>query len=783
MNLSREQIARSGSAMAVVLGATAAGNVHAQEAQQAESPAVGVIIVSAEKRDQDVQDVAQSIAVVDGERIESAALSSVLDVTKITPGIVYQDGNDQRISRFAIRGISTPATFTGNDPSAAIMLDGEVFARSTALHNDLVDVERVEVLKGPQGTLFGKNVAAGALHIVSRRPELGETGGFVRLDVAEDDEYRISGTFNAALSNTAALRINTFYKDMGGWVTNLQPGQEDGGASDSWGLRGQLLLEPSPNFNVLIRADYSESDFGPGTRLFLELDPTLPIHDIGMTPFGPNNTTIRQSSDRRFGDLENFGLSTEANLFLGDYTLTYAGYFRDYSLYTNENFGATLIEVSPLNFAGPTDNQTTQHELRLSSPAQNRFNFVLGLFYAQEDTRRNEIFTWCPGINDPATVIDPETFAILDCAGSGNPTTVRTGIEETNVLKNNYAIFGQANFRLTDNVNLIGGLRVLREEDEFDIRPIEGFRNYGFYENDFGDTAVIGRAGVQFFPNDDAQLYFTYSTGYKGPAFFNTPGFTDADAEQDTYPTDPEKTRQFEVGLKADLLDNRVRLNLAAYELTNSGFQDRVRSAFADAAFAGQNLFRVTNVPELTSRGIDFELVAAVTDRFTLSASGAYTDAKVTDGGGFLFNGGCRAGTEDRCVDDNGTLRTPLEGSRAGMSPEWQLFLSGLYEFDLGTDWIGSIRADYRYTDEQFAFVDNLLGELEPSYGVADLYLNVGPADERFEITIYVKNLFDKQYYTFYRENLFSIGDPASIAANAPRDVNRYVGGSVRFKF
>lgn len=780
MKMDRKAVYRAGT----ILGAAAsAAGGQSASAQEREPVVVQTIVVSAEKRDQNVQDVAQSIAVVDGERIEQTSASSVLDVTKITPGIIYQDGNDQRISRFAIRGISTPATFTGNDPSAAIMLDGEVFARSTALHNDLADVERVEVLKGPQGTLFGKNVAAGALHIITKRPSLGGTEGYVRFDAAEDDEYRVTGAVNVAAGDNAALRVNAFYKNVGGWVENLQPGQDDGGQQESYGVRGQLLFEPSPDFSILLRGDYSEAEYGPGTRVYLTLDPTLPVHDIGQTPFGPENTQTRQFSDRDFGDLTNFGLSLEANAYLGDYTLTYAGYYRDYDLSSNENFGATLVNVTPIYFAGPTRNETHQHELRIASPAENRFNFVAGLFYANENTFRSELFTWCSAANDPATVIDPTTFAITSCAGNGQPTNVRTGIEATNVKKDNYAIFGQANFEISEGLVLIGGLRVLREEDYFDIAPIEGFRNYGFYSNTFEDTAVIGRVGFQAFPTPNTQLYATYSTGYKGPAFFNTPGFTDADAEQDTYPTEPENTSQIEAGIKTDLFDRRVRFNLAVYQLVNENFQERVRSAFSDAAFAGQNLFRVTNVPELTSRGVDFEIVAAVSDGLTLSASGAYTDAKVTDGGGFLFNGGCRPGTEDRCVDDNGTLRTPLDGSRAAMSPEWQFFVSGMYEFELGPDWEGSIRADFRYLDDQFAFIDNRPTENEPAYGVADLYLTLNPSDEWVQVNLYVKNVFDKQYYTFYRDNPFSVGDPTAVAANAPRDVSRYIGGSVKFSF
>ena len=340
-------------AILLVFGATNGLSALGQESttDQSVPRTIEEVIVTANKREESLQDVPIAMAVVSGETLDESALDSVIDVAKLVPGIHFQDRQDQRTGTFGIRGINTPQTATGAEPSAAIMLDGESFARSTAFHNDLVDIERVEVLKGPQGTLFGKNTSVGALHIISRRPSVEESFGESTFTFAQDGEYRVKGAYNAVVGDNTALRVNALYKSVGGWLPNVRSDQPDGGESESQGVRAQLLHHAGADTEMLFRFEYSEQDYGPGIRTWIELDkPDDQIHTVSQTPFGADNNRTSQIGGRDYGSLENLGASVEVNHDIGQYTVTYQGSYRDYDLFTNEDQSAVAVNLFPEYF-------------------------------------------------------------------------------------------------------------------------------------------------------------------------------------------------------------------------------------------------------------------------------------------------------------------------------------------------------------------------------------------------------------------------------------------------
>ncbi len=760
------------------------------------------IIVSANKREENLQDVAIAIAAISGEKLDESGLNSVIDVAKLVPGIHFQDRQDQRTGAFGIRGINTPQTATGAEPSAAIMLDGESFARSTAFHNDLVDIERVEVLKGPQGTLFGKNTSVGAMHIISRRPGLEENYGELSFTVAEDEEYRIKGAYNAVLGENTAMRINALYKSMGGWLPNVRSGEPDGGDSESYGVRAQFLHELSADTDLLWRMEYSEQDYGPGIRAWIELNsPDDRIHTVSQTPFGPDNNRTSQLGGRDYGDLKNFGTSLEINHRIGDHTLTYQGSYRDFDLYTNEDQSAVAVKLYPEYFAGPTTSKTTQHELRIASPTGGFFDYVAGLYYYYEDTSRNEFIDSCvadPGLNN--STIDPATFEITACpntlgfgflnsdlnTGPGNDGYFKAGVNSTIVEKNNYAAFGQANWRLTDQVNLITGIRVLHEEQDFQLSNTIN-RNIADYTRSVSDTDVLYKAGLQYFINDDVMAYFTYSTGYKGVAWFNTPGFTDPDAANDNYPTAAEESTQYEIGFRSDLLNNRLRLNINLFRLEIEGFQDRV--FFVDPT-TGVEFRRLINAGDVRSQGVELDAVAVISDQLQVSFAANYLDAEF-DSDIFV---GCPAAFLDAqlssdCVaviPGGAANRLNLNGRPTANSPEWQFNLSGRYDFTLAGGYYAYVRADYRWKDDETSEPSGVRRFIKDSHGIADVYFGISSPNQRYSLGVFVKNVFDEQYYSHHSSSdgfFATIISPDSLSGSVPRDFNRYVGANLTVNF
>ena len=588
------------------------------------------VVVTAQKREQSLQDTSVAVSVLDATAIEQASLSNFSDMAKLVPGITYQDRNDQRTATFSIRGVGSPQTATGAEPSSAVLLDGEVLARSTAIHLDLADVERVEVLKGPQGTLFGKNSSAGLLHVISQRPEVGESHGSVGLTLAEDGEQGVRAAYNAEVGASSAWRINALYKNQDGWIGNVRSDQPNGGQRESFGVRGQFLHEFDDDSSLLWRVDYLEQDYGPGVRVWISLDrPDDRVHQVSQTPYGPKNGLTSQLGSRDYGDLKNFGTSLEFTRQLGDHHLTYQGYYRNFELYTNEDQGAVAVNFAPTYFAGPTESETTQHEIRLTSPeGAGLVDYVLGAFLFHHDSYRAEIAEQCfdAGLNN--STIDPVTFEVLDCPGDrlGGPEApfFTVGVDGTTVKTLNYALFGQANWHLSDLVDLITGVRVLREEQDFDItNTLHPARTFGTYENDSSEGDVIGKITLEFSPSDNVMAYAGVSTGFKGVAWFNTPGFTNADAANDNYPTNPETSTLYELGVRTDLLDNRLRLNATAFRTEYEGFQDRV--FFTEG---GDVVFRrLINAGDVVSQGFEVEFQALLAENFTLSGALTHLDA------------------------------------------------------------------------------------------------------------------------------------------------------------
>ena len=789
------------SALIVAIGAFSGTEIAAQDT----GVSLEEIIVTANKREEGVQNVPISIAVISGEKAEESGFTSILDVAKLVPGITFQERQDRRTGTFAIRGIATPQTYTGAEPSAAIMLDGETFARSSSFHNDLVDVERIEVLKGPQGTLFGKNVSVGAIHIISKRPSLDETYGELSILTAEDQEFRFKGAYNALLSNNTALRVNALFKDVNGWVPNIRPEHPDGGESDSYGFRAQLLRQLSQNTDLLWRVEYSKQNFGPGTRVWIELaNPDSNVHQVSQTPYGPDNDRTSQIGTRNYGDLENFGTSFEINHAMGDYGLTYQGSYRDYKLYTDEDQSALAVNIFPIYFGGPTNSQTTQHELRLASPVGGFLDYVLGTFFYYENTFRSEEIDTCvgdPGLNQ--SQIDPVTFEVLTCPNTSNFTflngdldgrQVVAGVNDgyfilrtdsTTLKKYNYALFGQANWHFTDKLNLITGLRFLHEQQDLDFNSrISGITDYA---KSVTDNHVLFKVGLQYQIDDDIMTYATYSTGYKGVAWFNTPDFTADDIANDTYPTDPEESSQFEIGLRSDLLNNRLRLNVSIFRMEIDGFQERASKT--DPTFGGITTNKLINAGTVVSQGVEIDGVALLSDQFQLGFSANYLDSTY-DSDVYVS---CVSAAQDAqinsacVVGSGGSSYTNLNGLSTSNAPKWQFNLSGRYDFTLPENYTAHIRGDYRWKDDEASTYAGISKFIKDAHGIADIYLSVSSPNERYNLNLFVKNVFDKQYYSHHSsgDGFFGtiIGYDNTLTGTVPRDFNRYVGVNLTMRF
>ena len=221
------------------------------------------VIVTARRRTERLHDVPLTVSVIDGESLEQKNISTVRDVVEHSPQVSFQQTGDIRTDTLSIRGISSVSNVAGVEPDAAIVIDGETLARTMEMNYDVVDVERVEILEGPQGTLFGKNAVAGMLNVITRAPKIERQSTYeIKFDAAEDQEFRIKGSANIPLSDKSAVYVNGFKEYQGGWVQNVHPGQPNAGKEIGGGGRIQYLYKPDDTFSVLLRAEATHKTIG-----------------------------------------------------------------------------------------------------------------------------------------------------------------------------------------------------------------------------------------------------------------------------------------------------------------------------------------------------------------------------------------------------------------------------------------------------------------------------------------------------------------------------------------
>ena len=480
------------------------------------------IVVVAQRRRENQQKVPITISTVTGDRLRQQGADSLKDVAQLVTGISIRENNDQRNIGFLIRGVGSNQSFIGIEPSAAVNVDGEVLSRNSSLFGDINDVDSISILKGPQGTLFGKNSVAGAMVVSTRRPKLGTTEGdyYLALESGVEQLFGHANTslmYNMPVGQNSAVRLNAFYKRANGWVPNVVPHGPNGGSGTGYGGRLQFLHEFDSSLKLLGRLDYQRQNFGPGIRVFLKRDDfvignefgqipqnvidslnltpaqiqlllTTKIHEISNTPFGPNNNRTSASPYRDNGHQSSLGASIELNKsFDSGYNLTYTLHGRDTKLYTNDSGLGTAVDAFPLNFAGPVNSDTVQHELRIASPIGKPIDFVAGAFYLHSRIKRDQRALACQDTGLNNSTID-DHFNVTNCAGfpfsfdavspansglSGLSDLIYNREYRNNVITaDNAALFGQANLHATSKLTFVLGGRLIYEKQRFrmDVR-------------------------------------------------------------------------------------------------------------------------------------------------------------------------------------------------------------------------------------------------------------------------------------------------------------------------
>ena len=364
------------------------------------------LIVTARKREQNLQDVPMGVSLLSGKAVSEAQIKNAAELATLLPTLNVQSSSGPSTSSFNIRGIGTQTFSPGVDPSVSAMLDGVVLGRSGMAFLELVDIERVEVLRGPQGTLYGKNASGGVVHIITRDPT-PELSGTVAATAIEDDEYRLDGTVSGPITDNLGYRLTGSRVDDDGWAKNEYTGERVND-TDSYTVRGKLLWQATEDLELLLAADYSENDcdcIALSVRSILD----GPSQEDLLSYQGPVNPSKNQqdvyNDQETTNDNESSGYSLTANWDMGDYVLTSITAYRDWQNESIVDFDRGSTNTLALSFPSlpKTDQDQFSQELRIASPPRDWGAYVIGAFYFEQDIDTSLISDpplkrrWSPG--------------------------------------------------------------------------------------------------------------------------------------------------------------------------------------------------------------------------------------------------------------------------------------------------------------------------------------------------------------------------------------------------
>jgi iron complex outermembrane receptor protein len=708
----------SAAAITALALASSISGANAQTSEQGEGEANSsdgnVIVVTASKRAENLQDVPISVSAITGDAL-AASKTVVADelVTKV-PNLQLNGIAGDNTPIFALRGVSM-FDYSLNQSSPVATYYDEVYKGNLAfLGISMYDLERVEVLRGPQGTLYGKNTTGGAINLISKAPELGDVNGYARVGYGKFDRFDLDGALNLPLGDNAAFRVAGTFSRADGWFENVVPNAPDLAAVRQYALRGSLKVEPAPGVGFILRASTSfqnPRNFG----IFAEPEA---INRPGLTrrQIASNETSRREA--------RTYSVSLTANAELNDsLALTSITSWDRGTIDLVEDTDGQQIRLLEI----PYFDRATQfaQDLRLTSDFDGPFNFILGAYYNREKVFNRTTFRIAQDVASGGDLDMDGDVDDDDCALTtfGEACQFRNSFTQ---IKKSFAIYTDLSYEVTDNVTLRGGLRFTRDtgrQNDF-IAELLGPSGTVFFPTiptpatppHFKNSDFSGKVGIDFKTAGDDLIYASVSRGYRAPSF-NAQAFFDP---SEVTVAKEETVYSYEIGAKTQFADDAVILNLAGfyYDYSNQQFIN------VDPITAAQTLL---NIPKSRIFGGEAEVTAFLNDHVTLRGAVGLLDTKVKSG--------TVSGTN---VAGNDLANAPSFSFSGGFD---------VTAFDNDSGKL-SLHGDMSYFSSQFFEVVNVPRLQQRGYALLSGHIDWQSADGRFSASIWGKNLTNKFYYT-----------------------------------
>lgn len=768
----------------------------ADAAPAADAPAAGEIVVTAQKRTERLVEVPIALTAVSGDSLADAQINDTASLSKAVPSLTFQQGNNPNNSSFRIRGIGTQLFGQGVEPAVSVVVDGVVAARAAQGFSDLADVERIEVLRGPQGTLFGKNATAGVINIVTLAPDDYFNGKF-DVTVAEQDEYRVKGTVTGPITQDISARISGFYNNVGGHIRNVALNKDTNGY-ESWGVRGKLAWKNGGPLDALLIAEYRKTDADCCSRVPVSITTPAVQTLLGDIDATPGNRQV-SNDGASFSKSTLKSASLQLNYDLGPATITSISAWQRWE--SNDQFEPDQLYTDPIRYVGAfnysqwnnnasfTNYDNYSEELRIASNGYAPVTYVAGVYLSKLDMTRGleRRLTRCTAGTEVGELCD----APLVNLSSGFLGEFHS---------KSASAFGQADWNVAGGLHVLGGLRVAHEK-----QSVTGERFAPLDEGDLAfppslgpdsgtssrsDTAVTGKAGVRYEFDRNTNVYASYTRGYKafaldidiGTTFSNNQGL------------EPEHVDAYEAGLKMRTFDGALDLNLAIFRSDATNLQVQ-----AIEQIGGNFLVRQLNAGSSRSQGFEAEATLRPSDWLSIPIGFTYLDATIdVDGQSCAFQQQASAPTYTsdfpvnmcyrRSVTTDGvtTVSNPLidvKGGKLPLAPKYRVNISPRVDFDLTDSWSGFFLTNVAFQSEQVFAINQDPLLKQNAYTLVDMSLGV--TNGALSVTGFVKNLFDTTYYSQLNHGTILAGaaNPYDLWANIPKDADRYFGVNVGYKF
>jgi iron complex outermembrane recepter protein len=708
------------------------------------------IVVTAQKRAESVQDVAASISAVSGTQLDERGITDVESLALAVPGMHFsQAGSNTRIT---VRGIGSEQTTVTGDPGVAFHIDGVYQTRASAGSALFYDLDRVEVLRGPQGTLYGRNATGGSVNLISNRPTQ-EFEGNVELQLGDYDHQRVRGVVNTPLiDDKLAMRISGQHESRDGYYENLTPGADDLEDRDSLNLRTQFLYTPTETLDILLSMNYSnDKGAGDGYKMLGDYPGAgKPIDGFysSATPNPSDPWEVRTNGNER-RDNKRKGASVTVDWDLGSVALKSISAWQKNAVDTFADGDFSDVEIINEN----TFQENTQYsqELQLSSVDAGDWEWVAGLYWLEEE---NDVDYW---LNDNGTGLSSMLYPNIPALGplAGQPIfpTVDVGLSDpayfgnkSNVEGKSLGAFGQVSYHINEDVKLTGGLRYSKDEKEASItrKEFKSSTMTSFKKQDDW-SSVTWKLGADWQVAEDSLLYATVSTGFKSGGFLQV-------EDADSY--DEEEILAWEIGSKNRFYDNRLQANISAFYYEYTDMQLRTIRDLNSI---------VTNAGEAEIKGLEVELLARPLEGLDVGLALAWTDATFTD----YFDDDPLDGV-DELLD--------LSGNDLARSPDFTANLNVAYTWQL--PW-GSLTSsvNYYWSDEVYFSAYNRKDlDYQDSYHKTDVNVTFNSLDDVWYASLSVQNLENAEVASSIQTADATLGGVNRAQWQAPQTVRMSVG-------